>query len=299
MCPLRIALKTWGPHGPILLAKELNLLSQADFDIFLSEDEVAKEEQYLCGDIDLLATTLDYVPFLNEKAPTTKFFLKLGESAGADAIVALDRVSKALDLVNTKVALEPPGVSQLLLKEYMERSGFKYSDVSVIETPHDETPNLLGSGEVTAIVTWEPYVQEALTKVKGSHILLTSRELPGIIVEGLVAKQETISAHKQAFVKLGKAYFQAMDYFEKNQNSAKEIMARAFNISQEELNDLLKTVKLSSRDDNETSLIGSAGEAPVTRVYNMLAKLWFDEQLTNQVSSGQVNDEIVKAAIGR
>ena len=298
MSPINVAVKVWAPHGPLLLARELGFLDGLDVDLMINEDEAEKERLFLGNQVDVLATTLDYVPFLAQSADETRFFLKLGESAGADAIIATSAIQQPQDLRGKVVALEPPGVSQLVLKEYLERHGMRYRDVVVTEVTHDETPKILANGEAAAIVTWEPYVRKALELVPGAHILMTSAELPGIIVEGLVAKSSTITRHRKALIGLAEAQFRAVEFLRTDFEQGLRRMADAFEITSDELRDMLRTVVLSGRSENQDAfLLGPEGISPLTRTYNMLARLWTSEGLVEETKLGLVDNAVISSAL--
>lgn len=297
MTGIRIAVKHWAPHAPLVLAKQLGFLNGADVEFVISEDEVEKEEQFRQGILEVLATTLDYVPFLAQDMPTVRVFLKLGESAGADAIVASQDIRQAADLRGRIVALEPPGTSQLLLMEYLQRAGLEYADVKVSEVTHDSTPDVLARGEAAAIVTWEPYVQKALASVSGSHVLMTSAETPGLIVEVLVTTLGALEERPEAFALLARAQFRSLEYIRTGGEGATLRLAAALGVSESDMLNMLGSVTLAGLEENRTAFGTTDGTSQLESLAERLARLWLDQQLTERVSVPMVYGAPVRTGI--
>ena len=56
-------------------------------------------------------------------------------------------------------------------------------DVTIVNTPTDETPQVLASGSVDAIAAWQPNSGQALKSLPGSKPIFTSADAPGIIYD--------------------------------------------------------------------------------------------------------------------
>ena len=54
------------------------------------------------------------------------------------------------------------------------------TDVTLVNTPTNDTPQVLASGEVAAIGAWQPNSGQAMKAVPGSHPIYTSADEPGL-----------------------------------------------------------------------------------------------------------------------
>merc|ERR1712058_66030 len=77
-------------------------------------------------------------------------------SNGNDMVVALPGITKVSQLKGKKVGVETGFVGHLLLLQALEENGLTESDVELINYPTDQTPQALESGDVAAIVAWQP-----------------------------------------------------------------------------------------------------------------------------------------------
>ena len=59
----------------------------------------------------------------------------------------------------------------------LEENGMSAEDVTIVNTPTDETPQVLASGSVDAIAAWQPNSGQALKSLPGSKPSLLPRML--------------------------------------------------------------------------------------------------------------------------
>ena len=70
----------------------------------------------------------------------------------------------------------------------------------------------LASGDVAAIVAWQPNSGAALELVKGSRELYTSADEPGIIYDTLAVSAESLLKHRAEWSKVVAAWYDVIDY---------------------------------------------------------------------------------------
>ena len=63
-----------------------------------------------------------------------------------------------------KIGVELGFVSHLLLLNGLQKAGLSESDVELVNVPTHQTPQTLASGDVDAIVAWQPNSGQALTQ---------------------------------------------------------------------------------------------------------------------------------------
>ena len=101
------------------------------------------------------------------------------------------------------------------------------SDVTLVPTPTNNTPQTLGSGQVAAIGAWYPVSGQALKQVPGSKKLFTSAQAKGLIYDVLEVSPSSFAQHKDDWAKVVKVYYKCVDYLKdpKTQDDAVKIMA--------------------------------------------------------------------------
>ena len=71
----------------------------------------------------------------------------------------------------------------MLLLQALKDNGMTQSDVTLVGTPTNKTPQTLASGKVAAIGAWYPISGQALKQVPGSKKLFTSADAKGLIYD--------------------------------------------------------------------------------------------------------------------
>ena len=182
----------------------------------LIEDIDARGKAFAKGGpdgVDVVWSTVDFwaneLPAYIQGGLHPKAFLQVDWSRGGDAIVADQSVKTIEDLRGKKIALVQYTPSHWFLE-----SAFKDSKLTEPEKEQlrknliftQDVPSARAAftaGQVDAAAVWEPDVNQAL-KRSGSHVLLSSRDMPNLIADVMVAQQEFIDAHPktmEAFVR--------------------------------------------------------------------------------------------------
>jgi NitT/TauT family transport system substrate-binding protein len=166
----------------------------------------------------------------------SKFILLTDYSNGNDMIVAKPGIKSLKDLKGKKIGLEVTLVEHLLLLKGLEKFGLKQSDVTLVNTPTNETPQTLASGQVDAIGAWYPVSGQALKAVPGSTPVWTSKDVPGLIYDTLAVNPASLSARKDDWAKVVKVWYKISDYIRdpKTQGDAVAIMAKKVGVKPEE-----------------------------------------------------------------
>lgn len=117
-------------------------------------------------------------------------------SDGNNMIVGAPGIEKVEDLKGKKVGLEEGFVTHLLLLKALEINGIPSDEVTIVNTPTNETPQVLGSKAVDAISAWQPNSGQALKVVAGSKPVFTSADAPGIIYDLLFVSPESLEKRR-------------------------------------------------------------------------------------------------------
>jgi NitT/TauT family transport system substrate-binding protein len=166
-------------------------------------------------------------------------------------IVATHGIGAIKDLKGKKIGVEIGFVSHLLLLKALERSGMSESDVTLVNVATDETAQTLASGDVSAIVAWQPNSGNALKAVAGSKAIFTSADVPGLIYDVLAVSPESYARRKADWKKVLQAWYRAVNFIKDpaTTEEAVKIMSSRVEISAEEYKPFLKGTYILTKEE--------------------------------------------------
>lgn len=299
--PLKIAYSDW----PGWVAWEIGIQKgwfkeegvEVDFKWF---EYVPSMDAFSAGKVDAVAVTNgDALVTGSTGAPSVGILIN-DYSNGNDMVVARSGIEKPADLKGKKVGVEVGFVSHLLLMNALKSANLTDKDIEITNVPTDQTPQLLKSGKVDAVVAWQPNSGQALKEVADSKPIFTSADVPGIIYDLLVVNPKSLKENREAWKKVVKVWFRIADYVldEKNMDDALKIMSARVGLKPEEYKALMKGTFFLNADGNKkhfakgeelTSLYGSSKTVDAfnvdNKVYkkNMPIEEYFDPSLVEEV----------------
>ena len=134
----------------------------------------------------------------------------------------------------------------------LQSAGLKESDVTLVNTPTDQTPQALGGGAVDAIAAWQPNSGQALKALPGSKAIYSSANAPGLIYDVLAVSPASLAAHRAEWKKVVKVWFRIADYVNDPKNAAEvsKIMGARVGLSGPEYAKLLKGTFILGKEGN-------------------------------------------------
>jgi NitT/TauT family transport system substrate-binding protein len=103
-------------------------------------------------------------------------------------------------------------VEHELLLQALKVNGMSQSDVTLVGTATDKTPQTLASGQVSAIGAWYPISGQALKQVPGSKKLFTSADAKGLIFDVIAVNPASYAAHRKDWAKITAIYYKCVNY---------------------------------------------------------------------------------------
>ncbi|MEH1923261.1 phosphate ABC transporter substrate-binding/OmpA family protein [Nostoc sp.] len=188
-------------------------------------DQTKRSELLNQGKANLLVTTLDQ--FLKQK-PQGKIVGLIDRTIGADAVVLnTKKYSNLKSLLDLNVLIQqmrsqgkqlsmtfagdtPSEYLALMLSTKFEQ--FKLSDFQVNKvTDASEAWKLLQdpNQNVAVAVLWEPYITKA--RQQGYTVVLSSKDVPGAIVDVIVASNQLIQSQPEKISELLTTYYRRID----------------------------------------------------------------------------------------
>lgn len=297
--PLKIGYSDWPGWVAWEVALEKKWFKEAGVDVkFEWFDYVASMDAYAAGQLDAVhMTNGDALVTGSTGAPSVMILIN-DYSNGNDMVVAQPGIDSIKGLKGKKVGVEVGFVGHLMLLKALEENGLTESDVTLVNVPTNETPQVLASGEVDAVVAWQPSSGQALSMVAGSKAVFTSANNPGIIYDGLSVNPASLSAREDDWKKVLKVWYKTVDYINdpKTHDDAVAIMASRAGLSAEDYAPFLKGTKMLTLDEAKAvykkagGLDSIYGSSKVSDDFNVANKVYDTPQDINPYFDGSLTN---------
>jgi NitT/TauT family transport system substrate-binding protein len=249
--PVTVAHATWVGYGPLHIAKELGYFKEQGLDVTLTiiEDESQYAAALASGNIDGLGNVIDREVIHFAKGTPETVIFAMDESTGGDGVVSAGDIKTVADLRGRTVALDKSSTSSFFFLSILEKNGIAEGEVDFQEMGASDAGAAFVAGKVDAAVTWEPWLTNAGQR-EGGHVLVSSRDMPGTIVDVFVMNAGFIAKHPDAPAKMARAWFKAVEWYKANPAKGDEIMGKAFGLSAAEVADMAKGVTFKGAAEN-------------------------------------------------
>jgi NitT/TauT family transport system substrate-binding protein len=267
--PLKIGYSDWPGWVAWEVAIEKKWFAEAGVEVkFEWFDYVASMDAFAAGKLDAVTMTNGDTLVTGATGAKGVMIIINDYSNGNDMVIASPDVNSVAELKGKKIGVEVGFVSHLLLLNGLEKNGLTESDVTLVNVPTNETPQVLASGDVDAIVAWQPNSGQALNQVPGSRAVYSSADEPGLIYDVLAVSPTSLAKRKDDWSKVIDVWYKVVDYIldPATEADALAIMSARVGISPEEYKPFLKGTKILKLDeakkvfekgDGFTSLYGS------------------------------------------
>ena len=285
--PLKIGYSDWPGWVAWEVGIEKGWFKEAGVDVtFEWFDYVASMDAFAAGQLDAVTMTNGDALVTGATGAKSVMILINDYSNGNDMVVGAPGIASLKDLKGKKVGVEVGFVSHLLLLDGLKQNGMSESDVELVNVPPNETPQVLASGDVSAIVAWQPNSGMALKLVPGSKKIFSSADQPGLIYDVLAVSPESLAARKDDWTKVAKVWYRIVDYIKdpKTYDDAVQIMAARVGIEPDEYKGFIDGTKILTLDEAKgffkkgegyTSLYGSS---KISDDFNVANKVYDEPQ---------------------
>ncbi len=260
--PLKIGYSDWPGWVAWQVAIDKGWLKEAGVDAqFEWFDYSASMDAFAAGKIDAVTVTNGDALVMASSGAKNVMILLTDFSNGNDMIVAKPGIKSLKDLKGKKIGLETGLVEHLLLLNGLEKSGMKETDVTIINTKTNETPQALASGDLSAIGAWQPNSGEAMKRVSGAKPVYTSANEPGLIYDVVTVNPASLASRKADWEKVVKVWDKVVTYINdpKTQPDAVKIMSARVGLKPEAYLPLLKGTKLLNLQDGKKVFVKADG----------------------------------------
>ncbi|NBD22036.1 aliphatic sulfonate ABC transporter substrate-binding protein [Aquabacterium fontiphilum] len=182
-----------------------------------------------------------------------KAILVNDNSAGNDAVVVSPKIQSIKDLKGKTVALEEFSVSHFVLATALAKNGMKPSDVKITNLSAGDAAAAFMAGRVDAAVVWNPWIHQIVSSGKGKAVF-TSKDMPGLIPDLLVAQDKAIQTKRKHLVGMIKAWFDTVAFIQQNPDEAAKIMSKVVSMKPDEYKVFLPGTRFFDAAANQTAL---------------------------------------------
>ena len=245
--PLKIGYSDWPGFVAWQVAIDKGWLKEAGVNVeFQWFDYSASLDAYGAGKLDGDLVTNGDALVIGSGGAKSIMIMLTDYSSGNDMIVGKPGIKSIADLKGKKVGVEVGLVDHLLLMNALKKNGLADTDITLVNTKTNDTPQVLASGAVDAIGAWQPSSGMAMDQLPGSHPIYTSADEPGLIYDALAVSPTSLKERHDDWMKLIKLWDKVVHYINdpKTQDDALKIMSARDGLTPDTYRPLLKGTHL-------------------------------------------------------
>lgn len=250
--PLKIAYSDWPGWVAWDIAKEKGFFAKHGVEVELLWFEyVASMDAFAAGKADAVCVANGDSMVLNATGARNVMILVNDYSNGNDKIVARPGIADMKGLKGKKIGVEIGFLSHALLIKALEDNGMTEKDVTLVNMPTHQAAQVLASGDVDAIVAWQPHSGMALKAVEGSTAVYTTANAPGVIYDALAVAPGSILKNKAEWEKVVAAWYDVIDYMADpaNEEEALKILSARVGLTPTEYKPFLSGTKMLTKTE--------------------------------------------------
>lgn len=257
---LTIGYSAWPGWFPLAVAQEKGIFDKAGLDVDLKyfADYTASLDALVSGQMDVNAQTLNDTIFALASGAKQKVVVVNDNSTGNDQIICDASVADIKDIKGKTVAAEPGVVDQFLLLQGLAKAGMTQADIDFKGVKTDAAAAAFASGQFDCVGVFAPFTLQAAQR-KGSKVLFSSKDFPGVIPDHLVATEKAAGQDK-AMSALVKAWYMTLDYIKQNPEEATKIMAKKAGLSVDEYNEFKNGTTIFTAEEALNAFADRAGD---------------------------------------
>jgi NitT/TauT family transport system substrate-binding protein len=225
--PIKIGYSDWPGWTAWEIAKEKDFFKKHGVDVKLIWFPIYTDSLTALntGKLDANCQTWsDTIPPLAEGIKL-KAVLVNDNSAGNDGLVAKKEFKNIKALKGKTVATELGTVDHFLLLQALAKNGMTEKDIVYKNMTVPDAAAAFRQGKLDAAVIWQPSLNDVMKEGK-ANLLFTSKDVPGLIPDLLVFQTKVVGKRAADVQKVVNAWFDVVEFIEKNEDEAVKIMAK-------------------------------------------------------------------------
>jgi NitT/TauT family transport system substrate-binding protein len=230
------------------------------------------------GQVDANSQTWSDTMAPLSKGLALKTVLVNDNSAGNDALLVSPKIKSFAELKGKRIALEEFSVSHFLLTMALAKNNMSLKDVQVVNMSAGDAAAAFMAGRVDAAVVWNPWVNKIQSSGKGKA-LFTSKDVPGLIPDLLVAQEKSVKTNRKDFIGMIKAWYDTEKFIQSNPDEAARIMAKVVGMEAKEYKIFLPGTRFFDQKANLQAFGPATDATSLLGVAPTIAKFLVDNKL--------------------
>jgi NitT/TauT family transport system substrate-binding protein len=213
--PLKIAYSDWPGWVAWEIAIQKGWIKQAGVEAqFLWFEYGPSMEAFTAGKVDAVMATNGDALVTGANGAKNVIIMLTDYSNGNDMIIAKPGIKSVKELKGKKIGLEVGVVEHLMLLNALKKNGMTEADLTIVNTPTGQTPQVLASGQVDAVAAWQPNAGQALKALAGSTAIYTSADEPGLIYDTVTVSPQSLAQRRADWVKFVSLWDKVVSYIQ-------------------------------------------------------------------------------------
>lgn len=290
---------TWVGYGPLYIAQEKGFFKEHNInpEMVIIEDESQYAAAILANEIQALGNVVDREVIHYANGAPVSFVCAMDQSYGGDGLIASAEIQSVKDLEGKTVGLDKSSTSYFFFLAVLNKYGVDESTINIQEMTAGDAGAAFVAGKLDAAVAWEPWLTNASQR-EGGHVLVSSRDFPGMIVDVISMRQDFIDENPEAVQGLVDAWNEAIAYYKEHPEEGNKIMADAMGLTEDEVAEMAAGVQFMGRDENLAFFDSEASDGTLYSLSDLAIKFWTDKGIMDKAVKAEdiIRPEFVEAS---
>jgi NitT/TauT family transport system substrate-binding protein len=278
LTPLRVATNVWPGYETLYLARSLGYYDNTPIRLVDYPSGTEEVRAYRNGEVEAAGISIDRALALAATDPDVRIIVVMDISHGGDAILGKPNLPNLAALKGKRVGVESTALGAFAIARALEKAGMSPKDVQIVSLQVSEHERAFKEGQVDAVVTFGP--PRAKLLAAGAKVLFDSSQIPGEIVDVLIACESAIAHQQETLQNLVNGRFRALEYLEQNPQDAARRIAPRTGVTPEQFLDSLKGLRQPNLSENQRLL--SQQDSALRLGVQRLAQIMVEKKLLPQ-----------------
>jgi NitT/TauT family transport system substrate-binding protein len=294
-----IGFNQWVGFAPFFLAKEKGYFGDLDVSLNFIDVEGDKRAGLESGRLQMICETMDMFQSNRDSSNYSgTIIFAIDESHGGDGVIASEEVKTLQNLKGKTVAAEPGQPAHFVLQFLLHKEGMSLSDLRFTDMTSSDAAAAFIAARADAAGTYEPYLSQALTKRAGSHLLVSTKDLPGLIVDVAIVTDPTLETRAEDLKRVYAGWCRAVNDINTDPQGSAEIMAKSFKISAKEFDETRSGLRYFGTEENNALIGVNEKKGTLSAKFSEISKVLIENRITRVAAppESKISNAIVNAA---
>lgn len=278
--PFRVGTNIWIGYESLYVAENEGFFGDTPIRLVTMRNASEVQQALHAGMLEAASVSLDEALNLVEDGLDLRVVLVMDVSHGADVVLGGPTVASLQDLRGKRIGVETSALGAVMLQAALATAALQPADVEIVDMGIDRHANAFRTGQIDAVVTFEPVRSELLGE--GAALLFDSSNAPGRIVDVLVVTAEALARDPDAVRTLVAGHFRAIDVFRAQPLRAATIMRSRQRLVPEEILNAFRGLQIPDVAENRRMLGTAAGPPQLEVSAAKLVRIMVENQLLEQ-----------------